>query len=80
MIFYHIDLKEYFVKDLCNGFGTFVRINSSTLLKQNSLFNIGDTYIVVTFTNEKNIIQNGLLPNRIINIAVFSSTIKKKIQ
>jgi len=39
---------KYYLKDLGNGFGTFIKIQSETLLRDNSLINIGDSYLVCT--------------------------------
>lgn len=36
------------MKDLGNGFGTFIKIQSETLIKDNSLINLGDSYLVCT--------------------------------
>jgi hypothetical protein len=47
---------KYYLKDLGNGFGTFVKIQSETLLRDNSLINIGDSYLVCTMgVEEENI-------------------------
>jgi len=42
-------LQKYYLKDLGNGFGTFIKIQTETILKNNSLINIGDSYIVCQF-------------------------------
>jgi hypothetical protein len=47
---------KYYIKDLGNGFGTFVKIQSDSLLKDNSLINIGDSYLVCTMGVEEDTI------------------------
>ena len=52
-ICFNLDQNKYFIKDLANGFGSFLKIENETvivvnqLLKNNALINIGDSYIVV---------------------------------
>lgn len=48
-ISYNSGLKEYYLRDLGNGLGTFVKIKTQMILKDNSLINIGDSYLVVNF-------------------------------
>lgn len=43
---------KYYLKDLGNGFGTFIKIQSETILKDNSLINLGDSYLVCTLGME----------------------------
>ena len=44
--------KQYYIKDLWNGFGTFIKLVNKTKIKDNLLINIGETYIVFSFNNE----------------------------
>ncbi len=46
--------KHFYVKDLGNGFGVFIKLKSSIKLKNNSLFNIGDTFIVAQLEKDDN--------------------------
>ncbi len=48
---------KYYLKDLGNGFGTFMKIQSETILKDNSLINIGDSYLVCTMGIEDDNMQ-----------------------
>lgn len=53
VIAYSIEFKHYFIKDLGKGLGTFLKMESKGFkIRHNSLFNIGDSYIVVTFEEE----------------------------
>ncbi len=52
-IYFNPDIMKYYLKDLGNGFGTFIKIQSETLLKDNSLINIGDSYLVCTMGIEE---------------------------
>jgi hypothetical protein len=49
---------KYYIKDLGNGFGTFVKIQSESLLKDNSLINIGDSYLVCTMGVEDDTVMS----------------------
>ena len=51
-ITYNVIMKKYLLKDLGIGLGTFIKIKESFLLKDNSLINIGDSFIVVNFESE----------------------------
>ena len=48
-ISYNTIMKSYYLRDLGNGLGTFVKIKDCMSLKDNSLINIGDSYLVITF-------------------------------
>lgn len=52
-IYYNPDFMKYYIKDLGNGFGTFIKLQTESLLKDNSLINIGDSYIVCTLGVEE---------------------------
>lgn len=81
---------KYYIKDLGNGFGTFVKIQSESLLKDNSLINIGDSYLVCTmgveddtiiseYASENNIKIPSLGnrdPSEMLNIKIFSGNDK----
>jgi len=41
--------NNYFLRDLGNGLGTFVKITDKLYLKDNILINIGDSYFVINF-------------------------------
>ena len=55
---YDWNTKKYYIKDLGNGFGTFIKLINETKIKDNLLINIGETYIVFSF-NDKN--ENDLM-------------------
>jgi len=46
--------KKYYIRDLGNGFGTFIKLIKETKIKDNLLINIGETYIVFSFNNNEN--------------------------
>ena len=52
------DTKKYYIKDLGNGFGTFIKLIDEEKIKDNLLINIGETYIVFSFNtdNEKDLV------------------------
>jgi hypothetical protein len=39
---------KYYIIDLGNGFGTFIKLQAETILKNNSLISLGESYIVCT--------------------------------
>jgi hypothetical protein len=49
---YDWDTRKYYIKDLGNGFGTFIKLINETRIKDNMLINIGETYIVFSFNND----------------------------
>ena len=51
VIYYKIDKGSYWIRDLCIGFGVFVRLDYTLILKDSMLFNVGDSFIVVNFKN-----------------------------
>ena len=46
------DTKKYYIRDLGNGFGTFIKLIDEEKIKDNLLINIGETYIVFSFNND----------------------------
>lgn len=53
VIYYRIDKNSYWIRDLCVGFGVFVRLDYTLLLKDSMLFNIGESFLVVHFKNSR---------------------------
>ena len=45
------DTKKFYIKDLGNGFGTFIKLINEEKIKDNLLINIGETYIVFSFND-----------------------------
>ena len=54
VVYYRIDKNSYWIRDLCIGFGVFVRLDYILILKDNMLFNIGESFIVVNFKGSTN--------------------------
>ena len=52
---YHPDTQKYSISDMGNGYGTFIQLSSSLIIKENSLINIGDSYLVFSFQEENNL-------------------------
>ena len=53
-IYFKFECQKYFIKDYENGNGTFIKINSKISIKDNTLINIGDSYLIFTFNNKDN--------------------------
>lgn len=49
VIYYKIDKASYWIRDLCIGFGVFVRLDYTLILKDSMLFNVGDSFLVINF-------------------------------
>ena len=69
--------KQYYIKDLGFGFGTFIKLEEDIKLKDNFLINIGETYIVFSLSQNENddsekVSENEEKENNSINIKVFS--------
>ena len=70
---------KYYIRDLGNGFGTFIKLLKEIQIKDNYLINLGNSYIVCTFgddfksdhiENNSNLFENN--KDSILNIKVFS--------
>ena len=46
--------EKFFLKDLCVGKGTFIKLKNDIIIKENTIVNIGETYLVFSF-DKKNI-------------------------
>jgi hypothetical protein len=42
-------INEYIIKDMGNGLGTFIKIQDYIYIRNNSMINIGDTYLIFNF-------------------------------
>lgn len=78
--------ETYFIKDLCNGFGTFIKITTDILIKHNDLFNIGEDYIVFTLGADNEILmsenyssRNEDMSHPVLNIKIFSNNINHEV-
>lgn len=46
-IYFHPQKCAFFLKDLGQGFGTFVKLSSTLVLENNQLLNMGDSFLIV---------------------------------
>jgi len=74
-----IERNAYFVRDLGVGYGTFIRINSPLVLKNNMLINLGETFFVVNII-EKNPQEDTLNENEFHSFSTNSMNVKLKIK
>ena len=56
-IHYNYDRHLYYLIDMGVGYGTFYKIEEETIIKENSIINIGESYLVFSFNN-KNLEEN----------------------
>ncbi len=87
MIKFNPDDLNYYIKDLGKGTGTFIKIQEWTEIKNNSLLNIGENYIVLSYDDEDDVDENDIINNskdngleNYINIKVFSINSQIKSQ
>lgn len=52
IIKYNIDTKNYYLRDLGDGNGTFVRLDTPLLLKSGFIISFGDSHMVVQIFDE----------------------------
>ena len=52
-IFYNYDKHIYFLMDLGVGYGTFYNIEEETIIKENSIANIGESLLVFSVINKE---------------------------
>lgn len=51
MVFFDLNKKTYFIRDLMVGLGTFVRVKEAMVLENDHLLSFGETYILVNIVN-----------------------------
>ena len=56
-IYYNFDKNAYFLIDMGVGYGTFYKIEEETIIKENCIINIGESYLVFSF-NKINLEDN----------------------
>ena len=76
--------KQYYLKDLGHGFGTFIKIIDWVEIKNNFLLNIGENYLVFSIGIENDIINENYIIKNInneidnyLNVKIFSSNSKQ---
>ena len=74
---------QYYLKNLGHGFGTFIKINEWTEIKNNFLLGIGENYIVFTLGIDDDMRINEHMSNNhdealkdLINLKIFSGNIR----
>lgn len=67
-ISYNPITNAYYLRYLDNGLGTFIRITDSMVLKDNSLINVGDSYLAFNFVS----------PNDTLIVKVYYDSTKKE--
>lgn len=53
VIKYNLDNKNYYLRDLGDGSGTFVRLDVPLILKHGYIISFGDSHMVVQFVQEQ---------------------------
>jgi len=76
VIHFNPDNLKYYIKDLGLGTGTLLRIKTDTILKNNTLINIGESYFSVTFGNSDEEANNSADTSNMITIKACSGNTK----
>jgi hypothetical protein len=70
-IYYNNDRKLYYLLDMGVGYGTFYKIEEETVIKENSIFNIGESYLVFSF-NKKDFEDNQEINEEDLFLKIYS--------
>ena len=71
-IFYDNDKHLYYIIDLGVGYGTFYKINEEVAIKENTIVNIGESYLVFSFQKE-NMDKNDEINEDDLFLKIYSS-------
>ena len=52
VIYFDLTTEKYVIRDLAMGFGTFVRLDTPLVLKDNCLVNVGDSFLLINLESE----------------------------
>ncbi len=66
-IYFNTKNLNYYLRDLGNCLGTYVKVKESIILKNEDMINVGDTYLIFNFENDK---SKNNTNNDIINIQI----------
>ena len=58
VIKYNLDNRSYYLRDLGDGSGTFVRLDVPLILRHGYIISFGDSHMVVQFYNDFNKMEN----------------------
>ena len=53
VIYYATETDAFYLRDLAVGFGVFTRVDKPLLLKENYMLNVGDSFLLVTISEEQ---------------------------
>lgn len=48
-IYFNFNTHMYYLQDMGAGYGTFVKTNDNIIIKENTIINIGETYLIFSF-------------------------------
>ena len=71
-IYYNNDRKLYYLLDMGVGYGTFYKIEEETVIKENSIINIGESYLVFSF-NKKDYEDNREVNEEDLFLKIYSN-------
>ena len=71
-IFYDYDKHIYYLMDLGIGYGTFFKIEEDIIIKENSIINIGESYLIFSF-KQKNLENEDELNEDDLYLKIYSN-------
>ena len=71
-ITYNINNHTYFLQDMGVGYGTFIKLQDSFIIKENSIVNIGESYLIFSF-DKKNLQLNQEINDDDLFLKIYSN-------
>ena len=71
-IYYDTNKHLYFLQDLGVGYGTFIKLQEETIIKENSIINIGESYLIFSF-DKKNLQLNQEINDDDLFLKIYSN-------
>ena len=71
-IYYNYDKDLYYLVDMGVGYGTFYKIEEETIIRENTIINIGESYLIFSF-NKNNLEENKEINEDDLFLKIYSS-------
>ena len=71
-IYYNYDKDLYYLVDMGVGYGTFYKIEEETIIRENTIINIGESYLIFSF-NKNNLEENQEINEDDLFLKIYSS-------
>ena len=70
-IYYNYVKEAFFLKDMGVGYGTFYKIEEETIIKENNIINIGESYLIFSF-NKNDLDKNQEIKEEDLFLKIYS--------